>query len=448
MQAVGLNHQVLGMFGYLAATCLLVEWMFGGGGVRKKAALTTGMSALAAVACFEGSAWSLFLLGAATLLVLECIRPGGRRLLAAVALVVLVLLPAWIGHSVASTVLAPAAEANPESINGGSLAFMARGWDFEWGGEYSDTLQTLDVLTLRTDKDRLFKAYLAGQCAYNGRALVTKLFPAKLAKFMLAGYASMAEEVLWANEAGRTARMVRGMRTGWFVLLYAPLMLCGLWRLARRVEDGDGRVAWLVLPVALFGVAVMFAGETSPRYSMPVQALLLAAGTCGWVCGRKSAEEIVDGFVSRYPFAMGMLLLLVGYGMFAVGILGLRGVWCRYALADMRSVALESGHPVAAVRLAPFEAVFPEGEGSVEWVGFGGSGAVYLHGVSWRERAKAEVEWGAEGRREVELPARLVLDWTDGEPRRLAFRRVESTGPLRLGYAEIRSSVPRSPDGE
>ena len=437
MQVVGLNHQVLGMFGYLAATWLLVEWVFGGGGIRKKVALAVGMGVLAAMVCFEGSAWRLFLLGAGALLVLECFRPGGHRVAGVCALIAMVVIPGQIARSVTRTVLAPAAEANQESMNGGSLAFMARGWDFGTGGEYSDAMQTVDVLTPRKGKDRVFKAYLAAQCAYNGRALVTRLFPEKLAKFMLAGYASMAEEVLWANGAERTGRVARGMRVGWFVLLYAPLMLWGLWRLAGRVGDGDGRVAWLVLPVAMFGAAVMVAGETSPRYAMPVQALLIMAGACGWAQERK--EEGVP--VLRHPFAVGVGLVVVGYGVFAGGILGGRGVWARYALADMREAVLEGGHPSEEAYQGAFEAVFPEGEGVVTWPGRGGVATVYLRGQSWRERARAEVETRPGKWQEIELPQRVEVQWSMDEERRLAVRRLNQAGPLCVGYAAVQDAV-------
>lgn len=437
MQAVGLNHQVLGSCEFLAATCLLAEWMFGGGTAWKKVALVVGMCVLAAAACFEGSAWTLFLLSAVVLLSLECIRPGGRRLLAAVALGTMVLIPAWIGRMVAGKVLLPAVEANPEPINGGSLAFMARGWNFEWGGEYSDAMQTLDVLTPRADKNRFFKAYLAGQCAYNGPALVAKLFPSKLAKFLLAGYASLAEEVLWANGAERTARVARGMRVGWFVLLYAPLMLWGLRRLVRRAEDM--RTAWLVIPVALFGVAVMFVGETSPRYSMPIQALLVAAGTCG-LAGLREGDENDATILQnpRYPFVSGLGLVLLGYLVFSVGVLALRGTGRRFALTDMRTVALEGGNPVDNPKQAAFEVVFPDGAGSAEWAGRGGRATAYMRGVSWRERGSAEIEYLPGTWRQVALPARLELEWDDGALRRMAVRRTDEVETLYFGYASVR----------
>lgn len=441
MQAVGLNHQVLGMFAYLAATCLFVEWVFGGGGIREKTALALGMAVLAPVLCFEGAIWSLFVLGGWVLLLLECLRPNGHRVAAACALVVMLVVPGRIARTVVGAVLAPAWKANPASINGGNWAFMARGLDFATGGEYSDTMQTIDVLTLREGKERVFKAYLAGQCAYNGPALVTRLFPEKLAKFMLAGYASVAEEVLWANEAERMGRMARGMRTGWFVLIYAPLMLWGLWRLSRRVGAGDGRVAWMVLPVAMFGAAVMVAGETSPRYAMPVQALLIAAGACGW--GREWKEEEKEGeAVLRHPFATGMMLVMVGYGVFAAGILGGREVWNRYALADMRDTVLEGGHPSENVYQGAFEAVFPEGEGAATWAGRGEGATVYMRGRSWREKGRVEVSTREGEWREVELPARVEVRWAEDGARRLAVRRMGDMGEVWLGYADVRNHRP------
>lgn len=453
MQAVGLNHQVLGMFGYLAATCLLVEWMFGEGGIRKKTVLAVGMGVLAPVLCFEESVWSLFVLGGWVLLLLECLRPDGHRVAAACALVVMVVVPGRIARTVVSTVLAPAWEANPASINGGSLAFMARGWDFETGGEYSDAMQTVDVLTPREGKDRVFKAYLAGQCAYNGPALVAKLFPSKLAKFLLAGYASMAEEILWANGAERTARIARGMRVGWFVLLYAPLMLYGLWRLARRVEDS--RTAWLVLPVALFGTAVMFAGETSPRYAMPIQALLLAAGACGLAGerGQHPGQATLfgnNGFrapstLLPHPFAIGTGLVLAGYLAFSAILLASRKHCAALALTDMRTVELGNGHPSESPRTAPFEVAFPDGAGSVQWPDLGGSATACVWGQSWREAGMAEVETHSGEWEQVPLPSRLVLRWTPGEARRVTVRRLSGEGPLHLGYADVQDDP--GPDG-
>ncbi|MBR6022124.1 MAG: hypothetical protein IK066_06870 [Kiritimatiellae bacterium] len=433
MQSVGLNHQALGTFDFLAATWLLTEWTFGGGGWKKKTALCAVACAAATAARFESSVWSLHVLAGGFLLVVFAVCLKGRRLNAVCGLLAMLAVPALVSRLAAGAVLAPAREANPESVNGGSVAFLARGWDPQWGGEYSDTLQTLDILTPREEKSRFFEGYLAGQCAWNGKLLAGRLFPAKLAKFMLAGYASLAEEVLWANGAERVARAARGARVGWF-LVWAPLALWGLWRVSGRAGCGDGRLAWVAGPVAAFAVAVVFAGETSPRYAMPVLPLLFATAAWGW-----AGEEDDDaGCRVRWAwFGTGLATVAVAYLGVAAAVLGGREFWKSLALKDMREAVLEGGSVSEAAERSPFEARFGNGAGSVAWPGpDGGAMAVYAWGASWRDRGK--IEWRAgEGEewRATQLPARLAPHWDAGPERRLEMRRVDGGTVLQAGYA-------------
>lgn len=432
MQAVGLNHQVWAVFGLAAGMWLLAEWMYGGGGVWKRASLCAGAVLLASVWMMEGSAGQLYRLFSILLAGLELLRKDGRRWLALTAVLCLVFLPRVVERRMGRPWAEIRRESDPVSMNGGSLAFMARGWDLTWGGEYSDTLQYLDIVTPPAEKDGFFLRFFASQCAWNGRTLVTKLFPAKLAKFMLAGYASLAEEVLWANRSERTARVARGARVGWFLLLYGPLMLWGLRRLAGRLEDG--RAAWCLLPVALFAAAVMFAGETSPRYSMPVQALLLTVGVAGLAAeGGDSTERKT----SWRRFALGLALAGGAYLAFAGALLGLRGTLGKAGFEDMRAAILTGGAVSEDPLLAPFEAAFPNGQGGVEWAGRGGQGAVYLRGKSWRDHGRMRVEWGPDREREITLPARLEMDWENDVCRELRFHRSDSEGGVTVGYASM-----------
>ena len=440
MQSIGWNHQVWGSFYFLAGISLLAEWLRGERKRGKRWGLAILATAMTVAMCLEGYVGKLYLSVAVILLGWECLQGAGRKRLVLGAFIWLVLVPGGIAWCMMGCFHHRLATQKMLEQHGGQLAFLARGWDMQTWGEYADTVDHIDLLTPPKQKDHVIRQYIAGQCAYNGNTLVTKLFPAKLAKFMLAGYASLAEEVLWANGAERTGRVARGMRTGWFVLVYAPLMLWGLWKLSRRVGMGDGGMAWLVLPVAMFGAAVMVAGETSPRYAMPVQALLIALGACGWAWGGRE-EGVEEEPVLTHPFAVGMALVMVGYGLFAGGILGGREFWKRYALADMRETVLEGGYPSGKAYQEAFEAVFPNGKGSVTWPGKGGGVTVYLRGKSWRETGWAEISTREEGVRKVELPVRVEINWEEDEARRLVVRRTEDAEEVWIGYADVREAV-------
>lgn len=435
LQVVGLNHQVWGSLYFAAGVWLLAEWMHGGGGRKTRLGLALLSLAVVLALCMEGYAGKMFLIVATVLLGGECLRTTAGRKWAAGAFVLLVMIPgmlAWVGMHVLHSRLVVLDDA---PSHGGQLAFCARGLGTGVWGEYAEDLDWLDITTPPGEKELLFKRFIASQCAWNGKVLAAKLFPAKLAKFMLAGYASLAEEVLWANGAERTARVARGARVGWFLLLYGPLMLWGLQRLAGRLEDG--RAAWCLLPVALFAGAVMFAGETSPRYSMPIQSLLLAAGAAGLAGGRGGAAERK---ASRFRFAAGVALAGGAYLVFAGVLLGMRGTWAKAGFEDMRSATLTGGRPAEDPLLAPFEAVFPDGQGVAEWPGRGGCGIVHLRGTSWRDHGRVVAEWGEGAACEVSLPARLETDWGADGARTLAFRRIDSEGSVAVGYVSVQAA--------
>lgn len=437
MQSVGMNHQVWGGLYFVSGIWLLAEWMQS----RSKAArgwLIVVATMTTTVSLLAGYIGKLYVLIGTLLLVYEALQGARERRVAIRGWMCLVAWPGLIGLLCLHEMDTGLSNSGQEVAGGGQVAFLARGWNIECLGEYAEEIDWLEALTPPERKNRLFIQYIAGQCAYHGPVLVAKLFPAKLAKFMLAGYASLGEEVLRANGAERIARVARGMRVGWFLLLYAPLMLWGVWRLSRRVGDGDMRTAWLLLPVALFGAAVMLAGETSPRYSMPVQALLIAAGAWGWECGpRVERTESEDKGLS-HPFALGMGLVLVAYAVCAGSIVGLRGTWTEFALRDMRTAMLENGEISKQPFLAPFEAVFPDGGGTVTWPGKGGMATVYLRGRSWGERVRVAIATRPEEWQEVELPMRLESSWEKDEARQISIRRTEGSGPLHLGYVDVR----------
>lgn len=434
-QGIGLNHQVPAACWFMLMMWGCAEWVWGGGGWRRRVALAAMGVALGAVMRFAGSVWALYAAGAAAGLVCAALAGGGRRQVwrAVGALVCLVLLPHVLGNALAKPALERIREANPESINGGSLAYMARGWDPTWGGEFSATCERLDVLTPREAKDGFFRGYLAGQLAYNGRHWVARLLPEKAAKCLLAGYASLAEEVWRANVAEDGARCLGGMRTGYF-LVYAPLLLLGLWRLLGR-RSLDGRVAMAVLPCAVLLAAVVLTGETSPRYSLHVQPLLaMVLGT--WLAGRRekaSEGKKVGGKGHRW---LGLGTVAAGGGMLALAVWAGRSVFEKSALWDMREAAVEGRTSEVSGTLRAFEVWLADGAGAVTWPGRGGAAAAYLWSDGAKGAGRAEVSDDIGGVREVELPARVELRWGDGAERRLEVRRTDGAGAVMMGYAD------------
>lgn len=435
LRAVGLNHQVLGSCAFLAAWALLAEWLGGGGERAKKIWLAVASCVVVPVLRLAGFAGTMYLFCAGALLGVEIVCRGEERRCAGWALLWLVAIP-WV---VALLVTHPVdcrvdGEANPVPIRGGQLAFAARGWDLAYAGEYVETGEQLDILTPGPQKNRFFLKYLASQCAYNGGAVVGRLFPAKLAKFMLLGYASLGEEVLFANGADAVARAARGARVAWF-LVFGVLGVVGLKMMDRRVLEVDGgrKVAWLVVPVAMFAVAVVLAGETSPRYSMPVQPLLFAVAAWG-LCEEGPRRKW--GMIDKNAGFSGFIAAVAGVALVAAVVAGCGGVWSRWALLDMREASLEGGAAVADATQAPYEARFPGGGGSVTWRGEGGAVAAYAWGAGWRDRGEIEVRTCEDGEwQRMRLPMRIVAHWRDGERRRLEVRRCDGKGPLSVGYA-------------
>ena len=418
LQGVGLNHQVGGAFWFMAMAWLVAEWLWGGGGGWKRAGLAAAGCALAPALQFAGSAWGVYAMGAAAVLAWAWVKGVAGWRAAAAGLAALVLLPWAAGRAATGPMLARVRAGDVEKMNGGSLAYAARGWDPATGGEYSGTCERLDVLTPRAEKARFFRAYLAGRAAYAGGGTLGRLAAAKAAKFMLAGYAGLAEEVLRANGAERAAAAAAGARTAFF-LLYAPLLLWGAWRMCGGA--GGERGGYAVLPCALLMAAVVATGETSPRYLQlvqPLMAMVLGAGLAG-------AGGIAAGAWRRRLAGFGTAGALCAAA--AVAVWAGRETWRGMALADLRDVPVEGARAAGADWERAFEVRLPDGEGAVTWPGEG-SVAAYAWGAEGRGTGRAVVSCGAAGGREVELPARLELRWEAGEERRMEIRRTDGAG--------------------
>lgn len=195
-----LNHHVLGGFYFLAGLGLLVEWLQ----PNRRPFATAGLVLIAAgllpLMRLEGGIDVVFAGAALLVLLLAWLagRQSARQTLgSAVCLLAFPLL-------VSARLLAPLEQrieaADRHHHESGAIAFMARGWAPETGGEYCGTYETIDYLTARADKKSVQAAILASQAFYNPRVLLTHLLPTKMAKYFLLGYASGAEEC-WSRTA-------------------------------------------------------------------------------------------------------------------------------------------------------------------------------------------------------------------------------------------------------
>lgn len=445
-----LNHYVLGGFYYLSALWVLVEWTHGKPGMVRKWGLALAAGLLLPLMNLEGGIGLLFLAGAFLALPLPWLAKQQtlrQTSLAAGALLAWPLL-------VAALLLAPLSNridrGNLHRLSGGTLAFMARGWMPETGGEYSATYERVDWLTPAADKKSMQAALLASQALYNPGPVLLRLPPAKLAKYFLLGYASGAEEMLQLNGAGHVVPWAKGARIA-YLLAVLPLMIWGgilLLPLLRRIHR-----LFLVLPCSVFCIATVLAGETSPRYSFYVQPFLFMLGALplAWRGQRgrlllRSAR--IPGLAAAASW-LGMLLL-------AAGLLWTSRPWLRnHALQDMREwkVTPPSGSSPLPATLAPFEIQLTSAGAAPAW------GTIHLPlsaeqaaditfyllpvaGLSASHGTPAilrrQTNRGPEEEKLV-LPARVTLALNAGDSKSFELLSLSSPPPfpLKIGYARL-----------
>jgi hypothetical protein len=346
-----LNHHILGGFYFLAGLWLLAEWLR-----PDRRPLQTGILLLCAGALLplmrlEGGIDVVYI--GAVLFVLVGAWVAGRQT-ARQSLVSVAAQLAW--PLLASTLLVSPFvqridQADLHHHESGPVAFMARGWAPETGGEYCYTYELIDFLTPPADKKPMQASLLASQAFYNPRALLFPLLPTKFAKYFLLGYASGAEEML--ARAGTTGPELaaEGARTA-YLLVVLPLMLWGGALLLPRLRRGHCLV--LVLPCSLLCATYVLLGETSPRYSFYIQPFLFMLGALplAWRGHRRRLLHF-----ARRPGLVATASLLAVALLAAAALFAARPGAHRFAVQDMRewSASPESQPLALPATLAPFE---------------------------------------------------------------------------------------------
>ena len=347
-----LNHYIPGAFYFLASLWILAEWSQN----NRRLLWSWVLALLAGVAVtllrLEGGLDKIYTVAVSLVLVLlwatrrqniwQTIQFGAA----------LLVWPLAIASILLSPLSTHVDEADLHRLSSGTVAFMARGWMPETGGEYSGTYEQIDVLTPSEHKHSVQASLLASQAYYNSRILLFRLFPIKLAKFFLLGHASGAEEVLVHNGAETIALLAKGARTA-YLLAALPLMIWGGILLLPLLRSTTRLV--LVLPCAIFCVATVVVGETSPRYSTYIQPFLFMLGALPLAWSARRRDRLRKASWAPSLVAAGSIFLAF---LLAIGILAAARPWLRsHAFQDLRlwTIAADARAIPLPSTLAPFE---------------------------------------------------------------------------------------------
>ncbi len=360
-----LNHYLPGGFYFAAALWVLAEWS------QPKRRVPAWLLALAAALLLplmrlEGGIDQIYVLAAAGVLLLRWADGSQTARQTARAALGWLAFPVLVSSLVLPPLSARIDRANLHRLSGGTIAFVARGWMPETGGEYSATYEQIDWLTPPERKASMQASLLASQAYYNPGVLLGRLLPVKLAKYFLLGYASGTEETLVFNGALRAANLAKGARIA-FLLAALPLMLWGLLALLARVRKT--MALGLILPCTFFCATTALVGETSPRYSIYVQPFLFMLGALPFSLGRRRQW-------SRMRSALVPALVAGATGLVAIGgaaaALHFARPWLgAHAVEDLRQWAPSPETHIQALPAtqAPFEIhLLPRaGESQTRW---------------------------------------------------------------------------------
>ena len=457
LACLDLNHHIPGVLYFSFSLWILAEWSRNNRGRCRPWVLALCAGVAVPLMRFEGGADRIYV--AAVALALVLLQVGGRQNTRQTVQSAAALLawPLFTSALLVAPLSARIDQSNLHRLSSGTVAFMARGWMPETGGEYSATYEQIDCLTPLGKKQSALASLLASQAFYNPRTLLFRLFPVKLTKYFLLGHATGTEEMLVQNGATTAAWLAKGARTA-YLLAALPLMIWGGFLLLPLVRTTP-RIL-LVLPGALFCLATVLVGETSPRYSTYIHPLLFMLGALplAWGAWRR-------GLLLRASRAPGLLAAgsLGAAFLVAAGLLFAARPWFRHrACQDMRGWTPAPGALVAAVpaTLAPMEIhLLPHAmDSGTEWSALDLPAAPDLPGtlcfyalpsgapaylLQGHTLVTAYATPGGIRTQTNALPARICLEYTPSAPGTLTMRTPTALPfPLCIGYAAYETKAP------
>lgn len=445
-----LNHHLLGGFYFLVGLWILAEWLLGHPSLPRKWGLALGAALLVPLMRLEGGIDLVYVASVALVLALEKATRRMDFAGAGQAMAALVVVPLILSAALLAPLDRRIDQADMHRHESGPIAFMARGWSPETGGEYAFTYEQMDYLTPNERKKTVQASILASQAYYNPGTVLFRLLPVKMAKYFLLGYAAGAEEMLAANGATRAKALANGARAA-FLFIALPLMIWGgllLLPLLRRTR----RMA-VVLPCAAIGATFVLLGETSPRYSIYIQPFLfmLAALPLAWP--RRRQFHLIRA--ARVPAIRAAASLALALALGTALILALRPMLERHAFIDLRQWS-----PAARTRTTPLPATLEpleihllpaEAGNGTDWPhldlpaspGQPGVLAFYVFAdgapSALARQAVIAVEYTGGGivqTQTISLPGRFRLPYSAGTRGRVALQSPHRFPyPLRIGYA-------------
>lgn len=302
-------------------------------------------------------------------------------------------------------------------LSAGTMAFMARGYNFERMGEYIGQYEQMDMATPHEEKKRAALSIVISRMGQQPLETFGLLIPAKFAKYGLLGFAGTTEQSL--QEMGRSFESVLFR---WFRMVQVPIYL-GLMLAGVLFSVGDAeRARTLVLPAFfILGACGVYCllGETSPRYSVYAQPFIAILAGVGLVsittADRKRA--ILPGLKMTAVYVPVVLVAYAGAALILWGV-------CRAMPVHLQLQKLEAGEQVERIKFESFAAGIDGGghltssEMPIGWAGF------YV----WPDRERKEgdlVVWMAD---------RVLLRVALGQINRVGYFRVyvPEPGKLRL----------------
>ena len=412
-----LNHHLLGGLYFTAGVWAIVEFFLVRHGWRGKAWLCAVACILVPLMKFEGGIdWvygvSTWVVVCGLLVAKKLDFFGGAVSLAGLWLLPLLVAEAWVGPTVERI-----DAADFHHLESGAVAFMARGWVPETGGEYARSHELIDCLTPQNLKKGVQARLLLSQLAYNASEVVFRLFPTKLAKFFLVGFAAGAEEMMNANGALTWGEAAKGARI-LFLLVFLPLVVWG--GLSWMPQAGQCRFWPFLAPCVLLAAAYVCTGETSPRYSIYIHALLFVlAGygavrletrqglSCGWA---KESLPAAGTVASTYMMVAVFVIFVAAPKLVPISCLDARawpGEGETFARPHPRSrepfaVELLPRAAGGETRWGPLPLPSVGGKGN-NWIGY-----VFPCGMGLKHAEIADCGRGM-GFRDLELPACIRL---------------------------------------